>query len=209
MIENANSSALPGILHHPVVRGRRRHVRDLVVLKRLHQPHRIEATGECAGGDAERQRRQRAMPQAVPPGGRGRDRRTRRPDGCRCRTARQTSASRARDAGASPRPAIHASCRRCTGTRPDRRRGSPTHRWSGNRAISFSSAASATTTRTPIDLPGDFRLFGIRDQQLRLAVIDPQPQAVEPEQREQRHADRAHESSRRTGSDRKAAMARA
>ena len=45
----------------------------------------------------------------------------------------------------------------------------------------------------PVDLPGDLELLRIGDQQLRLAVIDPQPQSVEPEEREQRHADRPHD----------------
>jgi hypothetical protein len=41
-------------------------------------------------------------------------------------------------------------------------------------------------------LVGDSGLLRIGDQQLWLAVIDPQAQPVESEQREQRHTDRAH-----------------
>jgi len=43
-----------------------------------------------------------------------------------------------------------------------------------------------------VDLSGDVQLLGVCNQQFRLAVIDPQPQPVEPEQGEHRYADRAH-----------------
>ncbi len=63
---------LARVLHHPVVRGGGREIRDPVILQRLHEPHRIEATGEGTGRDAECQRSQRAMPESMSPRGRRR-----------------------------------------------------------------------------------------------------------------------------------------
>ncbi|MDT4838882.1 hypothetical protein FQZ97_726550 [compost metagenome] len=55
------------VLHHAVVRCRRRHVGEAVFRQRLQQPLGLEASAVGPDREAQRQRRQSAVPQPVPP----------------------------------------------------------------------------------------------------------------------------------------------
>jgi hypothetical protein len=159
------------VAHHPVVRGRRRNVGEAVLLQRLQQPRRIELAGPGAGREAHGERRQGAVPKAMPPGGRG----------------------RADEAVAGPQAgAIE---------------GRHHHRDDGAMAVLHRLGQLARRARGVLE---DRQIVGagVRlerrgerpelaqeivslDQELGLAVLDPELDAIGPEQGEQRHRDGA------------------
>ena len=186
-----NARRRAAVAHHPVVRGRRRQVGEAVIVQRLQQPLGVEAAGERADGDAERERRERAVPQAVAPRRRRRaEEAVARPEAGavqRGEHQRDERAMRVLDR----RGQLARGAGRVLEDRRGRRRAWSSSNVAGNCASPAMNASSATTTRVPSMPRGHRRLLGVGDQQLRRAVVHAQPDAVGPEQREERHGDRA------------------
>ena len=180
-----------GIAHHPVMRRGGRQIGGTEVLQRLQQALRAELSGIRAGLDPERQRRQRAVPQAVAPGGRGR---AEKPvAGPQPGAVQRRVHHDHHSAVGMPdcRRASRAWCPRCTERSPGRRRRSRARYRSGKSASAAMNSASAATTRGPSMASQRRRFVRRGEQQRRCTVLGAKPDAVGPEQGEQRHRDGA------------------
>ena len=172
------------------MRGRGRHVGEAMRRQAGQQPLGVEAAAVRAHRQAQRQRRQRAMPQAVAPGWR-----------------RRAEEALARAQSGAIERRHHQRHQRLVrvpdrfGQLARRARGVLEHRQIGRLRLARIArgkrlehlgecAAVDLHARVARGARGFF-LFGIGDQQRGLAVLHAQPDAVGPEQREQRHRDRA------------------
>ena len=156
----------------------------------LQQPLRVELARERADGEPERERRERAVPQAVAP---GRRRRTEEAVAGPQAGAVQRGEHQRDDRAMRVLDRLRQFARRARRVLKDRE---SSRAWSARTCPGSSRAPARNCVVGDHDLRarnacGHRRLLGVGDQQLRRAVLHAQADAVRPEQREQRHRDRA------------------